>query len=184
MASSGYETVQYTAENFVESAGAVLLRVHTRQICLVHYQEKDEWLLAKGRRNVGESRQTAALREVREETGYKCTLMPVTLSSQAPPAIETVYYPDEHRLHHGACEPFMVTFRYLADGTNVKMIWWFMAAIEEDTPQGSGEGQFEARLFDFEEALSRLTYESDRNVVREAIKIFEKTYSGSDNPHK
>jgi 8-oxo-dGTP pyrophosphatase MutT (NUDIX family) len=74
-------TTQYTSEEFVESSGAILfdLSHETKSVCLIHYTVKDEWLLAKGRRNCGESRLEAALREVEEETGYKCHVYSVTM---------------------------------------------------------------------------------------------------------
>lgn len=181
MATSKFETLQYSAEHFVESAGAVLFNVSTRQICLVHEQKKDEWLLAKGRRNVGESRHVTAVREAEEETGLKCRLLPLTMTTRAPPTVETEqHYPDEPRLHHGVCEPFMVTHRRLKGAANIKIIWWFIAAINENEATGAGETQFKAKLFGFDDALSMLKYELDRDIVRKAIEIFDGTPSKVD----
>jgi 8-oxo-dGTP pyrophosphatase MutT (NUDIX family) len=70
MATSSYPTRQYTSSPFVESAGAILFRPATYQVCLIHYLSKNEWLLPKGRRNLGERRHEAVLSETREETGY------------------------------------------------------------------------------------------------------------------
>lgn len=50
-----------------------------KKVCLIQYHAKNEWLLAKGRRNCGESRREATLRELREETGYSAYLHPVTM---------------------------------------------------------------------------------------------------------
>jgi 8-oxo-dGTP pyrophosphatase MutT (NUDIX family) len=79
MATSNFQTSQYTASQYVESAGAILFKPSTKQICLIHHQDRDEWLLPKGRRNVGETSQITALGEVVEETGYACQLLPITL---------------------------------------------------------------------------------------------------------
>lgn len=176
MALSQSPTIQYDAEHFVESAGAVLIKVSTRQICLVYHQARGEWLLAKGRRNIGESRQAAALREAAEETGYLCHPFPLTMSTRAPPAVEVGHYPDEPRVHPEACEPFMVTCRQLEGGQDLKIIWWYVAAIDEHSERGDGEEKFDAQLFGFEGALERLTFETDRDVVRKAIKIFDGTH--------
>ena len=175
MATSQYQTRQYVAAQFVESAGAVLFKVSSREICLVHHQEKDEWLLAKGRCNIEERRQATAIREVEEETGYEAELLTVTMTTRAPPAAETRHYPDEPHLHHNVCDPFMMTSRQL-DDNNIKIIWWFIAAIDEAEVAGKGEMQFKAQLFGFDEALHKLTYELDRDIVREAIRIFEDTH--------
>lgn len=80
---------QLYADEFVESAGAVVFDFFkVYQICIVYNSVKNEYLLPKGRRNCTESRANAALREVREETGYTCLLSPVTMGTRAPPADE------------------------------------------------------------------------------------------------
>jgi 8-oxo-dGTP pyrophosphatase MutT (NUDIX family) len=175
MAASRFKTDQYDAEHFVESVGAIAIKTSTRKICLIHYVERDEWLLAKGRRNVGESRLEAALREIKEETGYSCRILPLTMTTRAPPAVETGDCPDEPRVHKGVCEPFMFTCRHLEEGCAVKLIWWYIAAIDETAAVECGEEQFNVRLFDFEEALCMLTFENDRQIVRKAIQVFENT---------
>lgn len=173
MAASSFQTAQYPSTSFTESVGAIALNLSTRQILLVHYAKRDEWLLAKGRRNVGESRHEAALREMREEIGYSCNLLPLTMTTRAPPAVETGDTPEEARAHENVVEPFMLTCRHLNDGREVKLIWWYIAAIDESAETGKGEEQFDAQLFGFEEAVDMLTFETDREVVRRAIEIFE-----------
>ena len=132
-------------------------------------------MLAKGRRNVGEPRHQAALREMKEETGYSCRLLPLTMSTRAPPAIETGDCPDEPRVHEKVCEPFMLTCRHLNGDCGVKLIWWYIAAIDESAEVGRGEEQFNTRLVAFEGAVSMLTFENDREIVRKAIEIFGET---------
>ena len=132
-------------------------------------------MLAKGRRNIGESRSQAALREMKEETGYSCHLLPLNMKTRAPPAIETGDYPDEATVHEKVCEPFMLTCRHLPGNGGIKIIWWYIAAIDESAEVVPGEEQFKPRLVGFEEALSVLTFENDREIVRKAIEIFEKT---------
>jgi 8-oxo-dGTP pyrophosphatase MutT (NUDIX family) len=175
MAASRFKIDQYDAEHFVESVGAIAIKTSTREICLVHYVERDEWLLAKGRRNVGESRLEAALREIKEETGYSCRMLPLTMTTRAPPAVENGDCPDEPTVHKEVCEPFMFTCRHLEEGRDVKLIWWYVAAIDETAVVERGEEQFNIRLFEFEEALRMLTFENDRDIVRKAIQIFEDT---------
>ena len=172
MAASHFSTTQYTATQYVESVGAIAIRVSTREICLVHHKEKDEWLLPKGRRNVGESRPDAGLRELKEETGFSCRLLPLTMTTRATSTVEIADCPDEAREHRDACEPFMLTHRSLGEG-ELKIIWWYIAAVDEDAEVGKGEEQFGAYLLGFEDALARLTFEGDREIVREAIRIFE-----------
>lgn len=173
MATSKFQTEQYNAEQFVESVGAIAIKVSTREVCLVQYL--GEWMLAKGRRNIGESRSQAALREMKEETGYSCILLPLTMTTRAPPATEAGDYPDQPKLHEKVCEPFMLTCRHLDGDRGIKLIWWYIAAIDESAEVGPGEEQFITRLVRFEEALSVLTFENDREIVRKALRIFDET---------
>ncbi len=48
--------------------------LHDERVLVVHRARYDDWSLPKGKLEPGESWQDAALREVREETGYDCTL--------------------------------------------------------------------------------------------------------------
>ena len=64
MAKSRFESEQYMSDAFVESVAAVLFRLSSREVCVLHYLKRDEYVLAKGRRNCGETRQAAAVREV------------------------------------------------------------------------------------------------------------------------
>lgn len=177
MATSNYATSQYTSEEFVESSGAILfdLSPNDSKVCLLYYISRDEWLLAKGRRNCGESRQEAALREVREETGYPCHLHPVTMSTRAPPRDEMGSVEDQPRVFSNLTEPFMVTIRRLDGESNVKIIWWYIAALNEDADIGrsDGEAEFNAEFFSWKEALERLTFANDRQILKRAIELVE-----------
>lgn len=177
MAASPSVNTQYTSSEYVESAGAILFHLSRKQICLVHSTERDEWLLPKGRRNIGETRQKAAAREVQEETGFPCRLLPVNLKSRCTPdAEETGFTPDEPRLFENVTEPFMLTHRIPPGDQGMKLIWWFIAAIDEDAPLLKGEDIFTPKLFEFEDALSALKFADDRDIVARATEVFEATY--------
>lgn len=178
MATSNFATRQYASEAFVESCGAILfdLAQDEKKVCLIHHIAKNEWLLAKGRRNCGESRHEAALRETREETGYQCQIHPVTMSTRAPPKIETDHHiSDEAREFPDLTEPFMLTIRETAQ-SNVKLIWWYIAVLDKDTPVAmpAGEADFEAEFFLFDEALQKLSFQKDREVLERAISLVGK----------
>lgn len=178
MATSRFPTSQYTSDQFVESAGAIPFRVSTREICLLHLLERDEYILAKGRRNSGEGAQETAIREVAEETGYPCRLVPVTMSTRAPPAVETEQSKDVPRTFSDITEPFYLQIRQLGEN-DVKLIWWYIAAIDEDKPHDEerlGEQKFRVEFYGYEEALGKLTFQTDRDMVKKAIEIFKATY--------
>jgi 8-oxo-dGTP diphosphatase len=56
----------------VEAAGGVVVR--DGRVALIHRPKYDDWTLPKGKLEAGEQFEDAALREVREETGLRCTL--------------------------------------------------------------------------------------------------------------
>ncbi len=59
----------------VEAAGGVLLRHGEAgaELCVVHRPRYGDWTLPKGKLDPGETFEEAALREVREETGLRCS---------------------------------------------------------------------------------------------------------------
>ena len=179
MATSRFQTTQHTSSQFVESAGAILFRLSTQQICLLHLLPRNEYLLAKGRRNMGETRQQAALREVREETGYPCRILPVTMSCRAPPVVESEPSPDVARVYENSTEPFSLQIRQMGPEGNVKLIWWFVAAVDETngcSEERPGEEQFEVGFYGYQEAVARLTFQGDKDLVEQAIAMVQATY--------
>src|SRR5438445_12044523 len=60
----------------VRAAGAVLWRRAGRvaEVAVVHRPRYDDWSLAKGKLDPGETAAAAAVRELREETGYEAVL--------------------------------------------------------------------------------------------------------------
>ncbi len=191
---SSAATHQYNAAEFVESAGLVPFHLSSRRICLIQHPKRNEYLLPKGRRNCTETRAQTALREVKEETGYTCRLLPVKMAIRAPPAVEVegVHTPDIARVFDEITEPMMLQKRELsADGTkNLKLIWWYIGAINEDyVASGSSSEEsrneiFRARLFSFQAAIDALTFDGDKEVVRAAVAIVEATYGKGENNAK
>jgi 8-oxo-dGTP diphosphatase len=63
----------------VEAAGGVVWRRWPEggaEILLVHRPRYDDWTVPKGKLDAGETHVEAALREVEEETGLRCSLGP------------------------------------------------------------------------------------------------------------
>lgn len=181
MSQSDLTTQQFPSEHFVESCGAILFDLshpQGKQICLINLRAKDQWILAKGRRNINESRRAAALREVQEETGFPCKLLPVTMPTRAPAADGPTDVPDEPHVLENLTEPFMCTIRHLLDGKSIKMIWWYVAVLDGDAHDHRGRGEvqlFQAEFFPCEEAIEKLHFENDRDILRRAIQLVEAT---------
>jgi 8-oxo-dGTP pyrophosphatase MutT (NUDIX family) len=179
MAESNFHTQQYTSDDFVESCGAVVFDLSDasrKRVCLSNIIAKNEWVFAKGRRNIDESRKDAALREFHEETGYRCKLLPVDMRTRATAADEPPDAPDMPLVHRGLTEPFMCTVRNLPGESGVKIIWWFIAELDGiEAGKGLGEEDLRSEFFDFEEAVEKPWFKTDRKVLRRAIEIVEDT---------
>jgi 8-oxo-dGTP pyrophosphatase MutT (NUDIX family) len=176
-------TINYPSTHFLESSGAIPFILSKRQIVLITRTLHDstghaetEYILAKGRRNINESRLTNALHEVREETGYTCLPLPVTLDTRLCPAEEIpgVFTEDMVRVYENAVEPFMMNIRELWPG-DVKVIWFFLAAVDENVPvETVNDSEVSGvQAFGYEEAVARCTFEGDREVLRRAIALVE-----------
>jgi len=64
----------------VEAAGAVVWRVGSDgdiEVALIHRPRYDDWSFPKGKLLAGETLAEAAVREVREETGFRCRMAEV-----------------------------------------------------------------------------------------------------------
>lgn len=57
----------------VRAAGGLVVR--DGKVLLVHRPKYDDWSFPKGKRDAGESDEACALREVKEETGFRCELL-------------------------------------------------------------------------------------------------------------
>ena len=173
-------TEQYFSEAFVESVGAVMFRLATKQICVLHQLAEGWYVLAKGRRNLGETRRTAVVRELEEETGYICRLLPVRLRARCPPTVEEQHTPDEVRTFDNASEPFNLQIVKLSD-TEVKVVWWYIASIDDSIPSERRAAHEVARSSvmwcDYTEALNRLTFKWDRDMVTRAIELVNGTHN-------
>ncbi len=68
----------------IESAGGVVWRSDGAariEVLVVHRPRRDDWSLPKGKLRNGETALECALREVREETGLRCTTGPELVES-------------------------------------------------------------------------------------------------------
>ncbi|KAH7414109.1 hypothetical protein DE146DRAFT_627181 [Phaeosphaeria sp. MPI-PUGE-AT-0046c] len=183
MAQSHFPTRQFTASELVESCGAILFDLSNpgfRRVCLEKIVHTNEYVLPKGRRNIHESRKDAARREVFEETGYRCDMLPVCMSVRATAVDDEPDVDDEARKHENLVEPFMCTLRDLPNNAGAKLIWWYIAVVSDiNGERGPGENAYTADFFGCDEAVTKLHFESDREVLRLAIEIVDTTLARS-----
>ena len=149
------------SENFVLSSGTVPIDISKRLVLLLYYRPKGEYMLPKGRKNVGETLSAAAIRETAEESGFNCTLF-------------------KHQLHTNAqnkpvdpshTEPIAIQQR-MNQGVR-KIIFWYIASIDStlqrirDT-QEDGE-EFDVEWVRIEHAPSKCSFDDDRKIVEKAL---------------
>jgi 8-oxo-dGTP pyrophosphatase MutT (NUDIX family) len=183
MAQANHPTFNHPSTQFLESAGCIQFIPSTPpKVIVVHHAQRDAkeggaYLLAKGRRNINESRAKCALRETMEETGLKCRLLKIRLHSRQCPQlaegeVEEGFTEDRVRIYDNVQEPFMLTERRL--DTGLKLIWWYIAEVEEEQtyPLKPEEG-LNPMPMELDKAIEALKYECDREVLRAAIKIYE-----------
>lgn len=104
------------------------------------------WTFPKGKLNPSEKSPEAAVREVEEETGYRCRI-----ESELPRS-EYWFQREGHRVK--------------------KTVRWFRMAVAEQTGVPDAEVE-EAVWLPVAEALPRLTYPSDRALLRKATGMDE-----------
>ena len=128
----------------VRAAGGLLAR-HGRdgdvEVLVVHRPKYDDWSLPKGKLDEGETDEQAALREVEEETGYRCTL-----GDELP----TVEYLDR-------------------DGRQKRVRYWRMEVAAEG-PWSPNKEIDDRRWIRAGEADTLLTYAADRGLVEMCIR--------------
>ncbi len=130
--------LEVTDVNVIRAAGGVVCRTNGNrktEIVVVHRPGYDDWTLPKGKVDVDETAEECALREVREETGYKCELVrPLGCTA----------YVDRRGRNKVACYWVMqvISGRFRAGGEVDRMVWLPIA-----------------------DAIKRMTYARDKTLL-------------------
>jgi 8-oxo-dGTP diphosphatase len=120
----------------VRAAGGIVRR--DGEILVIHRPKYDDWSLPKGKLDEGESWEEAALREVEEETGFRCSL---------GAEVGSTSYTDSHG--------------------RAKLARYWLMRPEEGEFEPTDEVD-EIDWLSPADATERLTYEHDRRLVQEA----------------
>lgn len=132
------------------SAGGVVLRVSAGsiEVLLIKPAGRNRWQLPKGLVEPGERPDMTAVREVREETGV-CAAVVAPL----PP----------------------VRFFYQMSGDRIsKRVDFFVMQYQSGSEQDHDYEVDEARWFARDEALSAITFDTERSTVEAALQLFRK----------
>lgn len=133
------------AVRYRRSAGGVVYRRRGQrvEVCLIATAGRTRWQLPKGRIEPGETKEEAALREVHEETGL------------------------EARIEELLGE---LSFRYIRKQRKRihKRVVFFLMAYEKGSTDDHDDEVDEAKFFGIDDAIERLTFDSERDMVARA----------------
>lgn len=144
------------AQEIVAAGGIVLDRASgSVRVLLIHRPRYDDWSFPKGKSEPGESISETALREVKEETGLECRIVY---------ELPTVRY--NYTSSRGNLKPKVVHY-YLMERVGGRL-------------QAPGQEADAAEWCDPEQAARRLSYEHDRELLKEALRLDLQNRGGSD----
>jgi 8-oxo-dGTP diphosphatase len=127
----------------IVAAGGIILNDEGR-VLLVHRQRYNDWSFPKGKLDKGESIEAAALREVREEAGLECRIIrPLSSSHYA------------YTNGKGEVKP--------------KVVHYFLMKVTGGRLFTDGKETDEALWCTVEEAEKKLSYDGDREKLREIM---------------
>ncbi|OBT68486.1 hypothetical protein VE03_02818 [Pseudogymnoascus sp. 23342-1-I1] len=161
-------TLTRLSEAFVISCGTITLDIVERKVLLIRWKKNGEIFLPKGRKNIGESLEDAAVRETYEETSFRVTILPLqtpTLATPGTPAGQA------DKLN---TEPIAFSQR-LTDNNRLKLIFWFPAkgdstVAPEPGTQEEGE-DFDPIWVELDSVIETLTFADDRRIAERFISL-------------
>ena len=156
------------SDDFVLSSGTVPLDISNGLVLLLYYRPKREYMLPKGRKNVGETLEAAAVRETTEESGFECRLFKHKLATNAQQLTEP-----EHS------EPIAVQQR-MNKGVR-KIIFWYVSEVDSGSQQQldkQEEGEeFDVEWVGLEDAPAKCEFVDDRRIVERAVEAVSRRLS-------
>ncbi|PGH16454.1 hypothetical protein AJ79_01785 [Helicocarpus griseus UAMH5409] len=151
----------YFSDEFVISCGTVSIDLSKNLALLLYCRLRKQYHLPKGRKNVGESLEDAAVRETFEESGHRCRILPHTFVTLAP----------EYKVSQAHTEPLAVQQR--RNWGPHRLIFWYLAEADStETPaMGTQEAweDFESQWVSMDEAAPKLAREEDQRIVARAV---------------
>ena len=133
------------------SSGGVIFR-HSRkgiEVALIAVKNKTVWCLPKGAIDKNEDFQTAAVREVREETGLLGEIID---------------------------EIGKISYWYFSKDENVKFnktVYFYLMEYKSGSTDAHDQEVDEARWFLIDEAINKLTYKGEKEILQKARQMIE-----------
>lgn len=131
------------------------------ELVMVHMPSTGENFFPKGRKDVGERLEDTAIRETYEETGLSCHLLPLPVPTRATQG--NVAGDGETNV----VEPVACSLRSAGDVQ--KIIYWFVAVVDDDQPAMSGtqmpDEDFQTLIVPLGQSGDWLQWEEDKEVL-------------------
>ena len=156
------------SENFVLSCGTVPIDIPRGLVLLLLHRPNGKYMLPKGRKNVGETLEAAAMRETTEESGFKCSLFKHQLHTNAQELVDSRH-----------TEPIAIQ-QQIHQGVR-KIIFWYVSEVDSCGQRMSGT-QEDWKDFDVEwvamaDAPSRCSHADDGRIVEKALEAVRRPAS-------
>ncbi|OIO27137.1 hypothetical protein AUJ14_00340 [Candidatus Micrarchaeota archaeon CG1_02_55_22] len=135
----------------MERSAGIIVASPAKKFLVLHYAE-GHWSFAKGHVEDGESDLDAAKRELKEETGINAASLEMVEGFTA----ETIYW-------------YTGNGRHAPKGVRrQKQVVFFLARVKAETPIITSDEHRTGEWLELKDALERLTYEKDREILKQA----------------
>ncbi|KIM41860.1 hypothetical protein M413DRAFT_445070 [Hebeloma cylindrosporum] len=181
----GVEDCAWSSLDFMLGAGMVIIQQHTHKIVVVFETREGYWFFPRGRKDIGESLEKAALREAYEESGYRAQFLPLMNPTRQPPvpgASEQSMILNTEPIYMTitASQPSRTRAGQLRDLGREYLTTWYVGQIPEDAVAETGTGMpdeqnYQSHLLSFEEAFEKV-WGSERRALRYAWQVYCWTY--------
>lgn len=158
---------------FEQSAGGIVIKVdrplkkmlsQKTKILMIqvkNLEDKIVWTFPKGHIEKGERVEEAALREVYEETGWKCELLQSSDNDNGKKRSENKnFYPSSSNVFE------KVAYQFKRGTQNVrKEVVWFLMSPSKKIGEKDSEEVLKVRWFTLETAKQKIVYDSDKKLL-------------------
>ncbi|PPQ80336.1 hypothetical protein CVT25_003619 [Psilocybe cyanescens] len=171
----------WCSTDFMVGVGMVIIQQKTQKIVVLYSTKWKYWFFPRGRKDVGESIEQAALREAHEESGYRVQFLPLINPTRQPHSPSM-----RNRQSSLNTEPIFMTTTNWQPGRNgphdhggVYLTSWFVGQMLEDAKCETGtrmpdEQHFETHLLSYDEVMKRI-WGSEINVLQYVWAIYQHT---------
>lgn len=132
---------------------------------------------------MGESLEHAAVREVFEESGFPCELLPCSMSTRAPNP--DLYIGLRPHIEASSQEPFTLTIKTQRDGSLKLIFWYLMRVLSNSAPRMERtqmpNEDFDSMFVGAREGINMLTEPVYQNIARSAVELVEKAMASTDH---